>query len=280
MFKEVVGKATREFCPENTEFQSLKPNIILWKGRKVPSKSLFEEEAPKIGTQNCSIKWSVREPLHVEFAVNNRELVETEFGKRVFEPTAPLKRTKWRGHSPWTTVWLVLCGLLILTYRAIASLSSFKAFRGYTLPLQGEERETATSWQHLHFLLGSGHENLMGNKQWARSVSAWSSFASPLGSSTSVRSVMDVRAQMLVFPRFRGPARRFWPGTSTRMTLDGTSAGHPARWLSLWAVFFIPDLTPVVDILPSLGYKAPNPQDINCYISLTSVQSECWKGVD
>ena len=57
----------------------------------MPTKNLFEQEAPKIGTQNCSTKRGVREPVHVEFALNNRELVKAEvFEKRVFEQTAPL----------------------------------------------------------------------------------------------------------------------------------------------------------------------------------------------
>ena len=54
----------------------------------MPTKSLFEQEAPKIGTQKCSTKRGVREPWHVEFALNNRELVKAEVsGKRVFEQT-------------------------------------------------------------------------------------------------------------------------------------------------------------------------------------------------
>ena len=58
----------------------------------MPTKSLFEQEAPKIGTQKCSSKRGVRELLHVEIALNNRELVKAEvFEKRVFEQTAPLK---------------------------------------------------------------------------------------------------------------------------------------------------------------------------------------------
>ena len=61
-------------------------------GRKVPTKGLFEQEAPKIGTQKCSTKRGVREPVEVEFALNNRELRKAEvFEKRVFEQTAPLK---------------------------------------------------------------------------------------------------------------------------------------------------------------------------------------------
>ena len=57
----------------------------------MPTESLFEQETPKIGTQKCLTKRGVREPLHVEFALNNRELVEAEvFKKRVFEQTTPL----------------------------------------------------------------------------------------------------------------------------------------------------------------------------------------------
>ena len=68
------------------------PRVSLWEGRKVPTKSLFEQEAPKIGTQKCSTKRGVRGTLHVEFALKNRELVKAEvFEKRVFEQTAPLK---------------------------------------------------------------------------------------------------------------------------------------------------------------------------------------------
>ena len=48
-----------------------------------------------MGTQKSSTKRGVREPLHVEFALNNRELVEAEvLEERVFEQTAPLKRRK------------------------------------------------------------------------------------------------------------------------------------------------------------------------------------------
>ena len=58
----------------------------------MPTKSLFEQEAPKIGTQKCSTKQGVRGTLNVEFALNKRELVRAEmFEKRVFEQTAPLK---------------------------------------------------------------------------------------------------------------------------------------------------------------------------------------------
>ena len=67
-------------------------------GRKVPTESLFEQEAPQVGTQKCSTKRGLREPLHVEFALNNREVVKAEvFEKRVFEQTTPFKRRKLRG---------------------------------------------------------------------------------------------------------------------------------------------------------------------------------------
>ena len=69
-----------------------------WEGRKVPTKSLFEQEAPKTGIQKCSTKRGVREPLPVEFAVKNREFVKAEvFEKRVLEQTAPLKRRNGGG---------------------------------------------------------------------------------------------------------------------------------------------------------------------------------------
>ena len=44
----------------------------------MPTKSLFEQEAPEIGTQKCSTKRGVRKPLHAEFALNNRELLKAE----------------------------------------------------------------------------------------------------------------------------------------------------------------------------------------------------------
>ena len=37
----------------------------------MPTENLSEQEAPKIGTQKRSTKAGVREPLHVEFALNN-----------------------------------------------------------------------------------------------------------------------------------------------------------------------------------------------------------------
>ena len=68
---------------------------LMWEGRKVPTKSLFEQEPPKIRTQKCSTKRGVREPLHVVFVLNDRELVKAEvFEKRVFEQTAPLQGRK------------------------------------------------------------------------------------------------------------------------------------------------------------------------------------------
>ena len=47
------------------------------------------------------------------FWLIDRQLVETEvFEQMLFKPTTTLKWTEWRGHFPWTTFWLVLCGLL------------------------------------------------------------------------------------------------------------------------------------------------------------------------
>ena len=60
----------------------------------MPTKSLFEQEAPEIGTQKCSTKQGVREPLHVEFALNNRELVIR--GKSV-RANGPIKMKKMKG---------------------------------------------------------------------------------------------------------------------------------------------------------------------------------------
>ena len=51
-------------------------------GRTVPTKSLFEQEAPKIGTQKCSSKRGVSRILHVEFPQNNRELVKAEVSRK------------------------------------------------------------------------------------------------------------------------------------------------------------------------------------------------------
>ena len=66
----------------------------LGRPQSADKKFFFEQEAPKLEprTQKCSTKRGVQEPLHVEFALNNRELVKAEaFEKRVFEQTPPLK---------------------------------------------------------------------------------------------------------------------------------------------------------------------------------------------
>ena len=69
------------------------------KAAKCRQKVCSSTRPPKIGTQKSSTKRDVREPLHVEIALNNRELVKAEvFEKRVFKQTAPLKWRKWRGH--------------------------------------------------------------------------------------------------------------------------------------------------------------------------------------
>ena len=55
-------------------------------------KKFVRARGPQIGTQKCSTKRGLRKPLHVEFALYNRESVKAEaFEKRVFEQTAPLK---------------------------------------------------------------------------------------------------------------------------------------------------------------------------------------------
>ena len=70
------------WCPNARKYS-------IWEGRKVPTKSLFGQEAPKIGTQKCSTKRGVRKPSHACRICP--ELVKAEvFEKRVFEQTAPL----------------------------------------------------------------------------------------------------------------------------------------------------------------------------------------------
>ena len=54
---------------------------------------------------------------------------------------------------------------------------------------------------------------------------------------------MDVRAEMLVFPGFRGPDRSFCPRTSAGISA-WTSAGYPAPKLTLWAAFSFLSLSP------------------------------------
>ena len=64
---------------------------------QVPTKSLSEHEAPKIGTQKCSTQRGVREPLHADFALNNRAFVKAEvFEKRekTVRANAPIKMEK------------------------------------------------------------------------------------------------------------------------------------------------------------------------------------------
>ena len=69
--------------------------VILGKAAECQPNVSFEQEDPKIGTQNCSTKRGVLEPLFAELALNDKEFVEIEVvEKRVFEQMAPLKRTK------------------------------------------------------------------------------------------------------------------------------------------------------------------------------------------
>ena len=58
--------------------------------QKVPTKSLFGQEAPKIGARKCSSKRGVWEPLNLEIALNDRELVKTVGGRK----TAQEKKKK------------------------------------------------------------------------------------------------------------------------------------------------------------------------------------------
>ena len=92
----------------------------------MPTKSLFEQEAPKIGTQKRSTKRGVRESCVVEFALSNRELVKAEvLEKSVFGQTAPLKQIQWRGHFPWTT----FCGGHLKPVTSKPVSRSFRIFR-------------------------------------------------------------------------------------------------------------------------------------------------------
>ena len=62
---------------------------------------MFQVWSPRQVLRKCSTKRGVREPLHVEFALKNRESAKTEvFEKRVFEQTAPIKMSKMKGHFP------------------------------------------------------------------------------------------------------------------------------------------------------------------------------------
>ena len=67
---------------------SIKPRDPLW----ILVFGVFEQEAPQNRNPDVLDQRGVRESLHVEFALNNRELVKAEvFKKRVFEQRAPLK---------------------------------------------------------------------------------------------------------------------------------------------------------------------------------------------
>ena len=61
----------------------------------MPTKSLFEQEAPKLEPRSVRPNEVFENLSNVEFALNDRELAETEvFEKRVFEQVTPIKRTK------------------------------------------------------------------------------------------------------------------------------------------------------------------------------------------
>ena len=64
----------------------------------MPTKSLFEKEAPKIGTQKCSTKRGVPESLQVEFALKKQRIGQ---GRSVREKRVrandPIKMKKIKG---------------------------------------------------------------------------------------------------------------------------------------------------------------------------------------
>ena len=95
---------------------------LLFEGRKVPTRSPFEQEASKIGTQKCSTKRDVREPLKVELALSCRQLMKTE----VFEKTL--------GCNFLLTVgsFLLTAELFYLQLPISASLLAIGAFFAYS----------------------------------------------------------------------------------------------------------------------------------------------------
>ena len=65
---------------------------------QIADKKLFEQEAPKIGTQKCSTKPRCSRILHVEFALSNRELVKTEvFQEKSVRANDPIKMKEMKG---------------------------------------------------------------------------------------------------------------------------------------------------------------------------------------
>ena len=76
----------------------------------------------------------------------------------------------------------------------------------------------------------------IGNENSAQSFPDRSFFEPRWGHGRPRLRVMDVRAEMLGFPGFRGLDRSFCPRTSAGISA-WTSAGYPAPKLTLWAVF-------------------------------------------
>ena len=70
--------------------------------------------------------------------------------------------------------------------------------------------------------------------------SARSFFAPSWGHGRPHVPVMDVRTQMLVFSKVSRACPKFL-ARDVRANEPGMSAGYPARKLSLWALFFVPE---------------------------------------
>ena len=71
-----------------------------WEGRKVPTKSLFEQEAPELETQKCSTKRGVREPCMPE---QQRIGQGRSVREKSVRANDPIKMKKMKGAFPWTT---------------------------------------------------------------------------------------------------------------------------------------------------------------------------------
>ena len=62
-------------------FKHLGPIVLIIKEPPLPLKTLpscVPGRGPKIGTQNCSTRRGVRKVLHLELALNHKELVKAE----------------------------------------------------------------------------------------------------------------------------------------------------------------------------------------------------------
>ena len=56
-------------------------NTKEWKIRESANQKIVQARDPKIGTQKCSTKRGVREPLNIELALNQRMGLKTEVFK-------------------------------------------------------------------------------------------------------------------------------------------------------------------------------------------------------